>query len=138
MDFKNLFLSFNGRTRRMHFWIGFIIVWVVEMVVFSVFIGGAMAAAASSGDPNAMSAALGGTGLIGCLVLLALIWPTLALYTNRWHDRNKSGWMTLILLIPIVGPLWALVELGFLDGTPGENKYGPSPKGITSAAPTAA
>ncbi len=30
MDFRHLFLSFEGRTRRLHFWIGGIILWVVE------------------------------------------------------------------------------------------------------------
>jgi uncharacterized membrane protein YhaH (DUF805 family) len=29
MDFMNMFLSFNGRLRRMHFWVGLIILWVV-------------------------------------------------------------------------------------------------------------
>jgi len=51
----------------------------------------------------------------------------LAVYTKRWHDRNKSGWWSLILLIPIVGPIWMLVELGFLRGTEGTNNYGPDP-----------
>lgn len=32
-----------------------------------------------------------------------------------------------LLIIPI--GLWLLITLGFLDGTPGPNKYGPSPKG---------
>ncbi|MBI3439822.1 MAG: hypothetical protein HY054_14440 [Proteobacteria bacterium] len=36
----------------------------------------------------------------------------------------------MILLIPIVGPLWTLIECGFIDGTQGHNGYGPSPKGI--------
>jgi len=31
-------------------------------------------------------------------------------------------------LIPVIGGLWTLIECGFLDGTPGSNKYGPSPK----------
>lgn len=38
----------------------------------------------------------------------------------------------LITLIPLVGPIWTLVECGLLDGTQGLNKYGPSPKGIVA------
>jgi uncharacterized membrane protein YhaH (DUF805 family) len=33
----------------------------------------------------------------------------------------------LILLVPIVGAIWFLVELGFLPGTPGPNRFGPPP-----------
>lgn len=49
-------------------------------------------------------------------------WPT-----KRWHDRNKSGWWNLISFIPIAGPIWAFIELGFLKGTPGANLYGLPP-----------
>ncbi|HZZ37412.1 MAG TPA: DUF805 domain-containing protein [Caulobacteraceae bacterium] len=138
MNFANLFLSFNGRTRRLHFWIGLIILWVIEAVIFSVFLGGAIAAAAAGGGgANGASAMFAGTGLIGCLLLLALVWPALAIQVKRWHDRDKSGWMVLINLIPLVGVLWTLIECGFLDGTPGPNKYGPSPKGLGGDAPAA-
>lgn len=65
--------------------------------------------------------------LIG-LVGLAAIWMKLAVMVKRWHDRDKSGWWMLIGLVPVIGDLWLLIECGFLDGTPGTNKYGPSPK----------
>ena len=35
------------------------------------------------------------------------------------------GWWVLIGLIPIIGALWLLIELGFLKGTDGPNRYGP-------------
>lgn len=31
--------------------------------------------------------------------------------------------------------LWLLITLGFLDGTPGPNRFGPSPKGLSGGAP---
>jgi uncharacterized membrane protein YhaH (DUF805 family) len=40
--------------------------------------------------------------------------------------------------LTIVGALWPLIELGFLDGTQGPNKFGPSPKGIGAPAAAAA
>ena len=46
---------------------------------------------------------------------------------KRWHDRGKSGWWVLIALIPLVGPIWAIIETGFLPGTSGPNEYGPDP-----------
>jgi uncharacterized membrane protein YhaH (DUF805 family) len=64
------------------------------------------------------------------IVSLVVIWPGLAINIKRWHDRDKSGWWILISLIPFVGPIWALVEVGFLPGTPGPNQYGPDPLGF--------
>ena len=55
------------------------------------------------------------------------IWISLALQVKRWHDRDKSGWMVLILFIPILGALLTLVSLGFIRGTLGENRFGPDP-----------
>lgn len=58
---------------------------------------------------------------------LLLLWPALAVSIKRWHDRNKAGWWVLVNLIPFVGWLWALVENGFLRGTPGPNRFGDDP-----------
>jgi uncharacterized membrane protein YhaH (DUF805 family) len=41
----------------------------------------------------------------------------------------------LIALIPFVGWFWVLIECGFVDGTMGPNRFGPSPKGITGPPP---
>ena len=38
--------------------------------------------------------------------------------------------MVIFSLMSGIISLWFLIELGFLDGTQGPNKYGPSPKGI--------
>jgi uncharacterized membrane protein YhaH (DUF805 family) len=46
---------------------------------------------------------------------------------KRFHDRDKSGWWLLISLVPLIGPLWLLVELGFLQGSEGANRFGPDP-----------
>ncbi len=57
---------------------------------------------------------------------LGFAWPSLAIVVKRWHDRNKSGFWSLIYAIPVVGLVWGFVENGFLPGTKGENKYGPA------------
>jgi uncharacterized membrane protein YhaH (DUF805 family) len=131
MDFMHIFLSFNGRLRRLHFWVGLIILWVVEAVIFGVLIGPAVMAGAASG------AGPGPVGIIGYLLILALMWPALAIQVKRWHDRDKSGWWVLIAFVPIIGFFWMLIECGILDGTPGPNKFGPSPKGVSGPAPVA-
>jgi uncharacterized membrane protein YhaH (DUF805 family) len=55
------------------------------------------------------------------------LWPTLALLLKRLRDRDHSGWYALIFLIPIVGPIWLLIEMWFMPGTDGPNRFGPDP-----------
>ncbi|HXQ14665.1 MAG TPA: DUF805 domain-containing protein [Caulobacteraceae bacterium] len=47
---------------------------------------------------------------------------------KRWHDRDKSAIWVLIGVVPFVGWLWSFLECGLLEGTPGPNRYGLSPK----------
>jgi uncharacterized membrane protein YhaH (DUF805 family) len=128
------FLSFDGRIPRKTFWLAFLVMlvisWILQLIAFSIFGGGMMAM-----DPNmspeaqaeAMSNAMSGMMLPLGLVILLTLWPSLAVYTKRWHDRNKSGWWSLILFVPLIGSIWMLVELGFLRGTEGANRFGPDP-----------
>jgi uncharacterized membrane protein YhaH (DUF805 family) len=81
---------------------------------------------------------MGIAAILEFVLLIPYVWILLALQIKRWHDRDKSWVWIFISLIPLVGPIWALVECGFLDGTPGPNKYGPSPKGVTGPATAAA
>lgn len=63
---------------------------------------------------------------VGLLVgTLAYCWVNIACNFQRWHDRDKSGFWSLVSLIPLVGWIWALIETGFLPGTPGRNRFGP-------------
>ena len=54
---------------------------------------------------------------------LVMLYPTLAIAVKRCHDRGRSGWFTLVAIIPIVD-LWYAVEIAFLPGTKGPNEYG--------------
>ncbi|KSB88434.1 hypothetical protein AS593_05230 [Caulobacter vibrioides] len=59
-----------------------------------------------------------------------LIWVLYALALKRCHDRGKGrGWLLLFLIVPLAGWMWSLVELGFLPGQTGSNRFGPSPHG---------
>lgn len=58
---------------------------------------------------------------------LLLAWPLIAISAKRWHDRNLTGWLALLWLVPVVGQIAALVANGFLRGTPGENRFGQAP-----------
>ena len=57
----------------------------------------------------------------------------IAVCIRRARDRNKSGWWALLYIIPYVGWLWALIELGFFPGTKGPNRFGPDPRNQHSA-----
>ena len=48
-------------------------------------------------------------------------------FIKRLHDINLSGWYGLINFIPYLGILFGLVVI-FIDGSKGENNYGPDPK----------
>jgi len=77
---------------------------------------------------NIVGSALGDSmSLLGGLYALATFIPGLAVLVRRLHDTGKSGWMSLLALIPLVGLIILIVFL-VADSATGENKYGASPK----------
>jgi uncharacterized membrane protein YhaH (DUF805 family) len=60
-----------------------------------------------------------------CLIYLALILPSVSLGVRRLHDAGLSGWLSLIVLLPVIGPL-ILIILALLPST-GDNRWGPAP-----------
>jgi len=148
-NWQHLLFSFEGRTRRSHFWIGWLICLGVGVVA-------------------------GWLPLIGLVISIALIWPNLAISVKRLHDMGHTGWLVVVpwaisivgsivavsmigmtaltqagaleaedpmAILSVVGPafgllgLLLLVNLGFLlwigltDSQRGDNRYGPNPKG---------
>jgi uncharacterized membrane protein YhaH (DUF805 family) len=131
----SLYLSFSGRISRQPWWLGLLAMVVIEWVVvfiLGMILGTSVVASIDPNDPAAAAAAAAAMtkAMIPAVIVgLIFLYPALALYTKRWHDRGKSGWWTLIILVPIIGSIWALVELGFLKGTTGPNQYGADPLG---------
>ena len=119
MDWNYVFLSFQGRLNRQPFWIATLVLWLVSMGVTFV-------TSILFGSQSAV------TTFVQAVVALVLLIPSLAVAVKRYHDRNKPGWWILIVFIPIIGLVWYIVELGFLPGTPGPNRYGPDPLGAES------
>jgi uncharacterized membrane protein YhaH (DUF805 family) len=105
-DWKYIFTSTEGRINRQRWWIGMLALFLVGAVSGFLFGHGGLM-----------------PFVIGILILLAGI----CMHVKRCHDRNKSGWWCLLLLVPGIGPLWALIDLGLLEGTRGSNRYGPDP-----------
>jgi uncharacterized membrane protein YhaH (DUF805 family) len=103
------YTNFSGRSRRAEFWMYTLINTIISVVLAIVD----------------MAVGLGGIlqGIYGLMVLL----PGIAVATRRLHDTNHSGWWQLIALTVIgIIPLfiWSVQ-----DSDPGDNRYGPNPKG---------
>ena len=115
MDRKYLFTSFEGRINRAKFWagVGFLIAIGLLAMFIDMLLGTTMGR--------------DGYGIVSLVVSLASVYFALALYAKRWHDRDKSGWWSLILLVPLIGFVWWIVECGILEGTRGPNRYGADP-----------
>jgi len=108
---SKMLFSFKGRINRKPYWM-LLLVGFIGMII-TTFID--MAATGQDSE------------IASPLFILIILWPFLAMHVKRWHDRDKSGWWFLIGIIPIVGPIWALVETGFLTGTEGTNRFGDNP-----------
>ncbi len=104
-------LSFEGRISLKPYWILVLVIFIGTIITTVI-------------DMNMTGQE---TGLTTVLFTLIILWPALAIQVKRWHDRDKSGWWVLINLVPIIGPIWAIIENGFLPGTEGRNLYGENP-----------
>ncbi|MBV9859476.1 MAG: DUF805 domain-containing protein [Alphaproteobacteria bacterium] len=114
-SWTDFLFSFRGRISRRQYWLHYVLPYLVVMSICAGFDG-------VLGWQNA-----NGVGVLTSLLSLASIWPGLAVAVKRCHDRDRSGWFILVGLIPIVGGIWLLIELGFLRGTVGANRFGPDP-----------
>ena len=122
ISFAHVLFSFEGRIGRPTFWLrGVLPILVVYFLVALVTAVAAPAAGAvGAGGAEAVIIA-------GAVMIAVLIWPSLAVGVKRCHDRGRSGWFVLIGLVPIIGAIWLLVDVGFLKGFEGENRFGPDP-----------
>ena len=105
------YAEFSGRARRKEYWM---------FILFNMLVAFGV---------NIVDAVLGMEGVLAAGYSLAALIPAWAVFTRRMHDIGKSGWWWLIGLVPIVG---AIVLLVFMckDSQPGDNAYGPNPKGV--------
>ena len=131
------YADFEGRARRSEFWYYTLFHFLFALLplfigLILLLVGAASQDYSTSGSPSALiilGALLSFVGIIACLGLLV---PTWAVTARRLHDTGKSGWLMLIGMIPYVNVITGIVLLVFYctDSTPGENQYGPNPKGI--------
>jgi uncharacterized membrane protein YhaH (DUF805 family) len=101
-----------GRLRYIGYSTGLPLLIMLAIGVFSGFLGAVMGSGAF--------ALLIGVGYLIVLVVVVL------LTIQRCHDMDKSGWMALLLIVPLVNFIF-----WFIPGTEGENRFGlkPPPNG---------
>ncbi|MEJ6506647.1 MAG: DUF805 domain-containing protein [Microbacteriaceae bacterium] len=121
-SFWKNYATFKGRARRSEYW--FIQLFLVLTNLAAFFIDLALL----DGDLERIMA-MGGGGIVGLAWILATIVPALAVLIRRLHDADKSAWWVLIGLVPFAGGIVLLV-FTVQDSTPGDNKYGASPKAL--------
>ena len=120
MPYSQLYFSFHGRIPRHAYWFhGVIVLNVVLAIVMAPLAFGIVD---ESLDRPPLFAVL--LAVFGSLLVL---WPALAIRAKRWHDRGTSTVWLLLPLLPVIGAIWELVELGFLRGTIGSNRHGSDP-----------
>lgn len=123
-EWAELFLSSNGRLSRTPF-----------LIAAGILIGVAVLYEAIAGYTLHW--------LTGWLVYPVLLFSGACVLSKRLHDRGRSGWWALLILIAVIAVwpqpehfldfmfclviAWATVELGVMGGEQGANRYGPNP-----------
>lgn len=121
------FATFDGRATRSEFWwfylfaalVGFI--GYVPILILTI-IGASSNDGAVSGILTILTVMF---WIVWLIAIIALYIPLLAVGSRRLHDRGQSGWLQLLLLVPC-GNIVLLV-FWVMEGTPGDNAYGPKP-----------
>jgi len=126
LEVMKKYAVFSGRARRKEYWMFQLINVVIFVVLFAAFIPPLIAHTQSLLLPLRL------LSVFMCFYALAMIIPGLAVSVRRLHDVDLSGWWLLISLVPLGGIV--LFVFHVLDSTPGPNRYGPNPKGVTSSA----
>ena len=108
------YTDFNGRARRKEYWFFVLFYFIIYTILTIVDI--------VIGVYNTESS----IGILSGVYILALIIPFYAVMIRRLHDTGKSGWWSLLGIIPLIN----LILLIFFvqDSQTGENQYGPNPK----------
>ena len=101
------YFTFTGRSRRKEFWYFMLFCLIIGIIT------------------SLLDAALN-SQLIGFIVNLALLIPSLTVGARRLHDIGRSGWWQLLALTGI--GVFVLIYWWVKDSQTGNNEYGPSPK----------
>lgn len=108
LEFRKSLLSFEGRISRSQYWLYSALSILISVVALLVIMK--------------LPPLANAIGTMSTYVFL--VWSSYALAVKRYHDRGKSGWWTLIGLVPIVGQIIVMAECCFFAGTREVNRFG--------------
>ena len=111
------YACFSGRARRQDYWL-----FVLFNIIAGIIVGVISGVLVSVTNVTAFA-------FLGTIYNLAVLIPSFAVLFRRLHDTGRSGWWWLIAFIPLIGII-VLIVFCCLDSQPGENQYGPNPKGL--------
>ncbi len=108
MNLSSLFFSFNGRIGRTSFFLATLFLWtgLFNIVFFIETLAGKVSAV---------------------VLIIPFLWCLSAVSVKRYHDMGKTGRNLLLVLIPVIGPVWVFLQLISKKGMRGSNRYGESP-----------
>ncbi len=100
---SKLFLSLDGRIRRSRFWLGLIVIWIVEMALEWI-VGVPIGSDPTTFQQRAIASAIG----------LLMIYPTVAVVAKRLHDRDQSAVYVWLLVaafsVMLIGNLFGYFD----------------------------
>ena len=108
------YAQLSGRARRSQYW---------YFVLFTSVVGLAAALVDNAIDSDLS----GGMGIVGLVVSLALLLPTLTVSWRRMHDIGRPGTWVLLNFVPGIG--WIVfIVLACRDSQSQANRFGASPE----------
>ena len=130
--FVEMFFTWHKRLNRMRYFKRALVLTVAATVLLMIIV--ATTTVPLSKEAAIVSTALNGEefnlstagSLMFILVLVAFSVPHYMLMIRRLHDLNKTGWLALLMLVPVVNTIFSLYLL-FAPGTVGANDYGADP-----------
>ena len=122
--FQN-YVNFKDRTSRGGFWwyiLAYLIVAMILNIGDSALFGEASAEMSASESGSIRDS----SGPLVSLWALVNFIPSIAICARRLHDTNRSGWLQLVGLIPLLGWIF-LIYICVQKGSSGENRFGADP-----------
>lgn len=152
MGWRHYLFGFEGRINRAKYWLVVLIGFVFFAVMVALAAPYVLIEHPSTANPaTGVSPLLLVTIVAELVVVVAYLVAGFAIAIKRLHDRNRSGWWSIVFLVlppflnaigkasgtegggavfALIGlglSIWGFVELGCLKGTDGPNDYGPDP-----------
>lgn len=69
--------------------------------------------------------------IVNLIAWIVLLIPSITVAVRRLHDTGRTGWWLLLIFLPVIGHI-ILIIFYLIDSDPGDNEYGPNPKGVGS------